>query len=72
MKWTVRKPGAKLRCFRMWHTWFAWYPVRVPTHGKMSGMTKVWLEKVKRKGGKIYSYDCSYYWEWEYKFKGDR
>lgn len=49
MKWRVRKPGARNRAKRLWHKWFAWYPVRVPTYGKRSGMTMVWLQHVKRK-----------------------
>lgn len=50
MKWRVRKPYARIRAKHRWHKWFAWYPVRVPTKGKMSGMTMVWLETIERKG----------------------
>ncbi len=66
MKWRVRKPGCRHRALKMWHTWFAWYPIRVPSKGKMSGMHMVWLEKVKRKG---YCFQIreDKYWAWEYK-----
>jgi hypothetical protein len=70
MKWRVRKPGAKYRAKKRWHLWFAWYPVRVPTNGRMSGQKKVWLEKVYRKGEYVLSYE-SCYWFWEYKLKGE-
>jgi len=49
MKWRVRKPGAILRSLTRWHKWFAWFPVRVPTKGRMSGQTKVWLETIERR-----------------------
>ena len=67
MKWRVRKPGTRYRALHWWHTWFAWYPVRVPTRGSMSGMTLVWLEIVKRKGKVIQTgyVECS--WIWKYK-----
>jgi hypothetical protein len=67
MKWRVRKPNARVRALKMWHKWFAWYPVRVPTEGRMSGMTMVWLKTIKRKG---YFNSIIYYrswWEWKYK-----
>lgn len=67
MKWRVRKPGAKHRALKKWHTWFAWHPVRVPTEGRMSGMTMVWLQNIRRKGTYYYGYGDSC-WEWEYKF----
>jgi len=66
MKWKVRKPHTRHRRLHMWHVWFAWYPVRIPSKGKMSGMTKIWLEKVNRKG----EYSCDIdgcCWNWEYK-----
>lgn len=66
MKWRVRKPGARNRRLHWWHTWFAWYPVRVPTKGSMSGMTKVWLEPVQRKGEVHYGL-TTWWWEWEYR-----
>ena len=70
MYWRVRKPGAKHRAKHRWHFWYAWYPVRVPTHGKMSGRTMVWLQKILRKG----TYSCypgDEYWVWEYRFLND-
>lgn len=66
MKWRVRKPGAKERAKRLWHTWFAWYPVRVPTKGRMSGMKMVWLSKVKRKSKTFY---CMYGCDTEREYK---
>lgn len=64
MKWRVRKPNARKRALHMWHNWYAWHPVRVPTAGSMSGMHMVWLVDIKRKGH-FFSYcDC---WDWEYK-----
>lgn len=56
MKWRVRKPGARKRAKRLWHRWFAWRPVRVPTNGKRSGMTMVWLQFVMRKERYRYLY----------------
>jgi len=66
MKLRVRKPRARFRALHIWHNWFAWHPVRVPTKGKMSGMTLVWLEKMRRTG----TYETCWYeswWVWEYK-----
>ncbi len=65
MEWKVRKPNTKSRAKHRWHIWYAWYPVRVPTKGHMSGQTKIWLERIQRKGT-YYSYPCSG-WIWEYK-----
>ena len=66
MKWRVRKPNARNRALHMWHKWFAWHPVRVPTRGKMSGMTMIWLQTVERKGEQ---YNCfsGYGWHWSYR-----
>ena len=50
MKFKVRKPKSRLRGKHLWHNWFAWHPVRVPTYGRMSGQTLVWLQFVRRKG----------------------
>jgi len=67
MKWRVRKPGTRFRALHRWHTWFAWYPVRVPTKGSMSGMHMVWIEKIQRIGSyELTGYvECS--WNWSYK-----
>ncbi len=66
MKWKVRKLGTKDRALHQWHLWFAWYPVDVPTKGKNSGQTRVWLEPVCRKG---YWFNSPYNrWSWEYEF----
>lgn len=68
MKWRVRKEGARERALHQWHLWFAWYPVTVPTKGKTSGQTRVWLKPVCRKG-----FYCKHleprddHWVWEYK-----
>ena len=75
MKFRVRKPGARkrLRHYKAviawreeqqyksnWSPWFAWFPVRVPTKGRMSGMTLAWLEFIERKGVwySWYSIEC--------------
>jgi hypothetical protein len=68
MKWRVRKPVSLFRLHHQWHKWFAWYPVRVPTKGKMSGMTKVWLETIERKG-EYHHGMCDGWWNWSYRFK---
>ena len=69
MRWRVRKPGARFRARKLWHSWFAWYPVRVPCRGKMSGMTLVWGETIMRR---MLHKDYSTYDDWEpreYQFK---
>ena len=66
MKWRVRKPYAGIRAKHHWHKWFAWYPVRVPTKGKMSGMTMVWLETIERKGF-LETESVTYEWIWSYR-----
>lgn len=71
MKWRVRKPGAKFKVKCRWHNWFAWYPVRVPTKGRMSGMTKVWLQTVRRKGAVVYDSTACYSWNWHYALNGE-
>lgn len=87
MKFRVRKPGSKIRLKRYkkrkawrdlternstWHSWFAWFPVRVPTKGRMSGMTLVWLERVERRGkwGTTEESLWDWQWLWTYRFKG--
>lgn len=67
MKFRVRKPAASWEALKRWHIWFAWYPVRVPTRGRLSGQTLVWLEKVKRKG--TYT---PWGMSWEYLWKKDK
>lgn len=68
MRWRVRKIGARYRALHRWHRWYAWYPVRVPTAGRMSGMTRVWLSTVWRKGELVECWDDSW-WSWEYKWE---
>ena len=70
MKWRVRKPGARHRALHWWHPWFAWYPVRVPTRGHMSGMTMVWLQTVERKG-KFWACCGGAGWEWQFRTRED-
>jgi hypothetical protein len=67
VKLRVRKPWARYRALHRWHKWFAWYPVRVPSKGRMSDMTLVWLEFVERKGKRYSGYGHSF-WLWEYKW----
>lgn len=70
MIWKVRKRSAKFRAKHQWHNWFAWYPVRIPTKGRMSGMHKVWLTTVHRRGTYEGWVDDSY-WFWRYAFPGE-
>lgn len=67
MKWRTRKPGVRYRAKHHWHKWFAWHPVTVPTHGRMSNMTSVWFETIERKGKVCEHWDGSF-WIWEYRF----
>ena len=55
MRFKSRRPGARNRLWRynlylenQWHSWFAWYPVRI-TDGKMSYRVIAWLETIERK-----------------------
>lgn len=43
----VRREMAKFRALRLWHKWFAWFPVRIESPGKKNRI--VWLETVERK-----------------------
>lgn len=54
--WREQDRQAKLS---NWHTWFAWYPVR------LGEFEVVWLERLKRKG-KFYEGAGHYWWQWEY------
>ena len=65
MVWRCRKPKARYRRLRQWHRWFAWFPVRVPTKGRMSGMHMVWWTHVLRKGSDT-SWSGEPEWEWSY------
>lgn len=51
MRWTVSTEQGKLQkqidAYCHWHTWFAWYPVRIPIDENTD--KKVWMEKVGRK-----------------------
>jgi len=66
MKWRVRKPYCRERALHMWHKWFAWFPVRVPSEGRMSEMTMVWLQTIERRG-KLFSSPMHNLWLWQYK-----
>lgn len=70
MIWRVRKPQAKFRAKHQWHNWFAWYPVRVPTKGKLSGQRKVWLTTIHRRGT-YEDWIGVKYWTWRYAFPGE-
>lgn len=63
MRWRCRKAGARFRALKMWHKWFAWYPVRVPSR---KGKQRVWLETVRRKGTRWF-WSAGVGWDWEYK-----
>jgi hypothetical protein len=58
----VRREGAKLRALRLWHKWFAWFPIRVESPGKKDII--VWLETVERKlirtGSRVYPWRYIY------------
>ena len=71
MIWRVRKPGAKYRAKHQWHNWFAWYPVRVPTRGRMSRQHKIWLKTVRRRGTLEWDGGLDTYWNWRYALPGD-
>jgi len=71
MIWRVRKPGTKDRAKHQWHNWFAWYPVRVPTKGRMSKQHKVWLKTVRRRGTLEMCGFTDAYWHWRFVLSGD-
>jgi len=68
MRIRVRKPNTVYRAHQRWHKWFAWFPVRVPTVGRMSGMTLAWWETVERKGTPPGYVNYEEYMDWEYRF----
>ena len=70
MIWRVTKPGAKRRALKQWHWWFAWYPVRIPTEGRMRKQHKVWLQRIRRCGVYEDGYEGPY-WVWHYAEEGD-
>jgi len=63
MRWRCRKIGARDRAIKMWHKWFAWYPVRVPS---TTGKKRVWLETVMRRGVE-WQTSMDWGWDWFYK-----
>lgn len=42
-----------------WHSWFAWYPVRI------SDTEIVWLQKVQRKAAEISTFGKVSYWKYK-------
>lgn len=55
MRWQAKPESDQ----RMWHLWFAWYPVTVGQH-------RVWLETVKRRGKFSYGGPDGPDVDWEY------
>jgi len=49
MIWRVTKPNAVNRAKHQWHNWFAWYPVRVPSKGRMSKQHMAWCQTIRRR-----------------------
>lgn len=61
MKWDCgRSWPEEYAAKRQWHSWFAWFPVRVGTHDCR------WLELVERKGEYCSSWDYAF-WSYEYR-----
>ncbi len=52
--------GEKRRRLEGWHIWYAWYQVRLGSHGCR------WLEDVERKGTWFQAVDDEY-WSWTYR-----
>lgn len=48
MRWTGETYKAKKERLGEWHTWFAWYPVRLQHPPESDTYTVVWLEMVER------------------------
>lgn len=44
MRWASESYEARKDRLKLWHPWFAWFPVRI-------GERRVWLETVQRRGG---------------------
>ena len=58
MKFDCRLSAKTMQLHR-WHTWFAWYPVRV-------GSRCIWLERVWRKGFLRRDWEGGKFWTWDY------
>ncbi len=66
MRWPTLSAidDARIRRNRLWHTWFAWRPVR------LNSGTMVWLERVERRGGFDHRKNRPLGrvpWRWEYR-----
>lgn len=62
--WRERRDAqqAEIKRLENWHTWFAWYPVRVTDTRDCR-----WLETVFRKGSNDIDMCGDQFWNWEYK-----
>lgn len=64
MRWRARLTG---NARKLWHTWFAWFPVRV-------GLTWVWMESIDRREVRTHCVEYTpgltrpvYVVKWEYR-----
>jgi hypothetical protein len=53
------KRGYRKKTLSEWHTWFAWYPVRI------NSLEVVWLQSVKRKVFSFNSYGSILQWQFK-------
>ncbi len=59
-----QKKEARMRALKLWHRYFAWFPVRIGRYNCC------WLEFIQRKGKYICIYDFDHSrtsWLWRYK-----
>jgi hypothetical protein len=54
----------KQRRKKIWHRWFAWYPIRIG-ETEDGHKIKIWLQYIWRKGYHSRSWEYSF-WTWEY------
>ena len=54
---STEKPDSRMT----WHSWFAWFPVRISDNDCR------WLETVERRGNTEYYLDGKKYWNYEYR-----
>lgn len=64
MKFKIESVRVKSERNKKWHTWFAWYPVRINEN------EIVWLESVRRRGILVDRTQDHPYWKWFYKPQG--
>lgn len=50
---------------KKWHTWFAWYPIKLDTR------ETAWLQSVQRKGNWTCDAELFFSWDWKYRLQGD-